>query len=346
MIHPPLSGLAFRRIFWPTALLSVAAILWALWTNYTSTVSPLSEFTRTVGVERYTIWMAGLLVGGPMLIGRTASFAHKLVNSETDWCASRAASRLRIIASAWSGAVLAATAWASLIALAAELGSSATERTPLQPAAPAHLSPLTSDQEGVVIFDVQAPTDDDVTTLRIPVGLIATGGPSATLKTQFTRSQTGELIEEELLIATRRPLEAQLPPGAGALRLELERVGDGAHVLISGERAEWWKPASSALMTSLMLWLIVCMISAAMLAAALGLGTWMRPTAAGSLLLAASIALWFSDGALGGWGDVMEQIANGDGLAAPSLRDQGGALITTLIGVSFACASMRRRIGA
>ncbi len=346
MIHTPLSGLAFRRIFWPTALMSAVAVLWALWTNHTSTASPLSVFTQTAGVERHRVWMAGLLVGAPMLIGRAVSFAHKLVNSEADWHASRAASRLAIIASAWTGAALAAVSWASLIGLAAELGASATERTPLQPAEPALLSPLSSEQEGVVAFDVQAPIDDDVTTLRIPVGLIATGGPSATLKTRFTRSQGGEHIEEELLIATRRPIEAQLPPGAGALRLELERVGEGAHVLISGERAEWWRPAGSALMASLMLCLIVCMISAATLAAALGLGAWMRPTAAGGLLFAVSIALWFSDGALGGWGDVMEQLANGDAPAAPSLRETGGALTTILIGVTLACAGMRRRSGA
>jgi hypothetical protein len=281
------------------------------------------------------------LVGAPLLIGRTVSFVHKLVNAEADWCASRAASPLAIIASSWAGAVLAAGTWITLIAITAELGSSVPDRAPLQPADQALLSSLTSARDGVIMFDVQAPKDHNVTTLRLPVGLIATGGPSAKLKTRFTRTQGGEFTEDELLVATRRPIEARIPAGTGALRLELERIGEGAHVIVSAERAEWWRPAGSTLKASLMLGLFVCMISSAMLAAALGLGAWMRPAAASGLLFAASIALWFSGGALGGWGEVMEHLANGDAPAAPSLRGQGGALITILAGAALACTGLR-----
>ncbi len=341
MIHTPLSGLAFRRIFWPAALMSALAILWTLWNDAANAGSPLSQWSQTAGVERHRVWMAGLLVGAPLLIERTVHFANKLVNAEAGWCASRAASRLAIIASSWTGAVLAAGTWITLIAVAAELGSSVPDQAPLQPAGEALLSSLTSDRDGVVIFDVQAPTDDDATTLRIPVGLIATGGPSAKLKTRFSRVQSGELIEEEFLVTTRLPLQARVPAGAGDLRLELERTGAGAHVIVPGERAEWWRPAGSALQASLVLSLIVFMISSAMLAAAFGLGTLMRPAAAVGLLFTVSIALWFSDGALGGWGEVMEHLANGDAPAAPSLREQGGALITIMAGAALACTGMR-----
>lgn len=340
MIHTPLSGLAFRRIFWPAALMSALAILWTLWNNAANAGSPLSPWSHTAGVERHRVWMTGLLVGAPLLIGRTVSFAHKLVNAEAGWCASRA-SRLAIIASSWAGAVLAAGTWITLIAITAELGSSVPDRAPLQPAGRALLSSLTSARDGVVIFEVQAPTDSDAMILRLPVGLIATGGPSAKLKTRFTRIQGAEFIEEELLVATKRPIEARIPTGTGALRLELERVGEGAHVIISAERAEWWSSAGSTLRASLMLVLIVCMISSAMLAAALGLGAWMRPAAATGLLFAVAIALWFNDGALGNWGEVMGHLANGDAPAAPSLREQGGALVTILAGAALACTGLR-----
>jgi hypothetical protein len=321
--------------------MSALAILWTLWGKAANAESALSQWSHTAGVERHRVWMTGLLVGAPLLIGRTVSFAHNLANEGAGWSAGRAASRLAIIASSWAGAVIAAGAWITLIAVAAEFGSRASDRAPLQPAGRALLSSLSSDQDGVVIFKVQAPTDHDATTLRLPVGLIATGGPSAKLKTRFTRIESGDFIEEEVLVATKQPLEAQVPDGAGALRLSLERVGEGALVVVPAERAEWWRPAGSTLKASLMLGLLVCMISSAMLAAALGLGTWMRPAAATTLLFAIGIALWFSDGALGGWGEIMDHIANGDAPAGPSLLGQGGTLLTISAGAFLACTGLR-----
>jgi uncharacterized membrane protein YphA (DoxX/SURF4 family) len=191
------------------------------------------------------------------------------------------------------------------------------------------------------MFEVQAPTDNEATTLRLPVGLIATDGPSAKLKTRFTRIESGAFIEDEVLVATRRPIEAKIPDGAGALYLTLERIGEGALVIVPAERAEWWEPAGGTLKASLKLSLLVCMISSAMLAAALGLGAWMRPAAATALLFVIGIALWFSDGALGGWGEVMDHIANGDAPAGPSLVGQGGTLLTILAGAFLACTGLR-----
>jgi hypothetical protein len=322
--------------------MSALAIAWTLWGNAASAESALHPWSQAAGVERYRIWVTGLLVGAPLLIERSVSFSHRLLSTDSSWCMSRAASRLTIVSSSWLGAALAVFAWILLIATAAEFGAGGAEEEPLQPAGPALLSSSPSDQEGVVTFEVQAPRESAATALRLPVGLIATGGPSAKLKMRFSRVLSGEFTEEELLVATKRPIQVQIPAGEGALRLELERLGEGALVIVPAERAEWWRPAEGRFKASLNLALLFSMIAITLLAWALGLGTWMRPAAGTGLLLAVAIALCFGGGELGEWGKLLEYVANGDAPAAPSLRAYGLALAAISLGVVLACAGLHR----
>jgi len=341
VIHPPLLVLAFRRTFWPVLLVGGIAVIWALWHGAATAEGELSAWSHSTGVRRYGIWMTGLLVGAPMLIARAARLGHRLSGADAAWCSSRAASRLAVVSSSWAGAALAAGAWILIIAASAELGAGDADSESLQPVGHATLSQLSAERAGVVSFEVQAPPQEDVSTLRLPVGLIATGGPSARLRARLTRIEEGELSERELLIATRRPIELKTPGGAGALRLDLERIGEGALLVIPAERAEWWRPAGSRHSAALLLMLSAFILSQALIACAVGLGTWMRPAAATALLLSVGITLWFSGGVIGEWGAVMEHIAAGDTPAAPSLLAHLIALSATACGVALAWTGLR-----
>lgn len=340
-MHPSLMSLAFRRTLWPAILMGGLAVGWVLWSGSANAGSALAAWSHAPGVLRYAIWMTGLLVAGPLLIGQAAALGHRLGGADAAWCASRPASRLAVLASSWAGAALAGWVWILLLAATAELGAGPQERDALQPVGMAELSPIAASGSDVVSWEVDAPLSDDATVLRLPVGLIATGGPSARIRVRLTRAQGGESIERELLVATTRPVEVGLPSGEGPLRLELERLGDGALVLVPAQRAQWWRAMESAGSASLLLTGMGLLISQALLALALALGVWMRPAAATALVLAVGVALWFSSGPIGGWGAVMEHVAGGDVPGSPSLLGAGVALMGTIIGMALAWSGLR-----
>jgi len=321
-----LTSLAFRRTVWPTLLVGGLAVGWVLWSGRAAAGSELATWSHAPGVLRYAVWMTGILVAGPLLIGRAASIGHRLVGIDAAWCASRPASRLFVLGSSWAGAALAACVWVVLLAATAELGAGSEESAALQPIGSAELTHLGTDESGVVSWELQAPRNEDAAVLRLPVGLIATGGPSARIRARLTRTESGEAVERELLVATTRPIEIGLPPGEGPLQLVLERLEDGALVLVPAERAEWWRVMESPTSASLLLAYLGILVSATLLAWAVALGVWMRPALATALVLAVSTALWFSGGALGGWGVVMEHIAGGNVPGSPTLLGSGLAL--------------------
>lgn len=336
-----LVSLAFRRTLRPALLVGGLAVVWVMWSGRTDTESGLATWSHAPGVLRYAIWMTGLLVAGPLLIGRAATLGHRLGGPDAAWCASRPASRLTVLASSWAGAALAGCAWVLLLAAAAELGAGSQERSALQPIGPAELDPLGPGGSDVVSWELEAPSSDDAAVLRLPVGLIATGGPSARIRARLTRAQGGEFLERELLVATTRPIEVGLPAGEGPLRLELERLGDGALVLVPAERAEWWRIMESATSASVLLACLGTLISSVLLAWAMALGVWMRPAPATALVLAVGVALWFSGGTIGGWGAVMEQVAGGDVPRGPGLPGSSLALAGTIVAGSLGWWGLR-----
>lgn len=336
-----LVSLAFRRTLWPPLLMGGLAVGWVLWSGRASAGSELATWSRAPGVLRYAVWMTGLLVAGPLLLGRAATLGHRLGGVDASWCASRPATRLSVLGSSWAGAALASCVWIFLLAVAAELGASSQEGSALQPIGPAELTPLETSGTDVVSWELRAPSSDDATVLRLPVSLLTTGGPSARIRARLTRAQGGESTERELLVATTRPIEISLPPGEGSLRLELERLEDSALLLVPAKRAEWWRVMESASSASVSLACLGLLISSALLAWALALGVWMRPAPATALVLTVGVVLWFSSGAIGGWGAVMEHVAEGDVPRAPTLLGLGVALAGTLAGGSLGWWGLR-----
>ncbi len=319
-MHPSLISLAFRRTLWPALLLGGLAVAWVLWSARAGGASELADWSHAPGVLRYSVWMTGLLVAGPLLIANAARVGHRLARSDALWCASRPTSRLSILASSWAGSALAACAWVLLLAGSAELGAGPDEASALQPVGSAALVAAESERAGVVTWQLQAPAHADARVLRVPVGLIAIDGPAAKVRARLSRGGGGPFTERELLIATRRPIEVTLPEGDGPLSLELERLGEGALVLVPATRAEWWRIAPGSSTASLLLFYRGALLACVLLAWAISLGVWMRPTAATTLILSVVVALWFSGGELGGWGALMDHVASGDLPGSPTLR--------------------------
>ena len=102
--------LSFRRTLWPALLLGSLAVCWVLWSGRPEARSELASWSSAPGVLRYTVWMTGLLVAGPLIIGRATAIGHRLSGTDAAWCASRPASRLLVLSSSWAGAALAACA--------------------------------------------------------------------------------------------------------------------------------------------------------------------------------------------------------------------------------------------
>jgi len=322
-VHPSLVSLAFRRTLWPALLLGGLTIGWVLWSAHASAGSELASWSRAPGILRYSVWMTGILVAGPLLIARAAHVGHRLARSDAAWIASRPTSRLSVLFSAWAGVSLAAFVWVLIVALAAELGAGPGDRNALQPVGSAELVAVEGGRAGVVTWALQAPAHGDARVLRLPVGLIATGGPAAKVRARLSRSEGNAFTERELQIATKRPIEIGLPGGEGPLRLEVERLGEGALVLVPARRAEWWRVSESPSTASLLLVYLWLLCAAVLLAWALSLGVWMRPAPTTALLLTIGLALWFSEGGLGGWGAVMDRVASGDIPGSPTLRGAG-----------------------
>ncbi|MCH2105820.1 MAG: hypothetical protein MK291_04185 [Planctomycetes bacterium] len=326
-MHPSLIKLSFRRSLWPALLIGGLALLWILWSAHAGEASALASRSRAPGVLRYSVWMTGLLVVGPLLIASAARAGHRLARRDAAWCASRPASRLSLFTSSWAGASLAACAWLLLVAFTAELSAGEHEARALQPVGSATLAPIESERAGVVAWQLDADAAGGADVLRVPVGLITVDGPAATVRVRLARVTGDSLTERELQIATRRPIEVDVPGGSGPLTLELERLGAGALVLVPSKRAEWWRvaegPAEASLLLSYQFGLLAC----AVLAWAMCLGVWLRPATATALTLSVLLALWVSESAVGGWGALMEHIANGDLPGSPTLL--GGAACLT-----------------
>jgi hypothetical protein len=229
---------------------------------------------------------------------------------------------------------LAACAWILLLAGAAELGAGPDEENALQPVGSATLTAAKSERAEVVTWQLQAPAHADARVLRVPVGLIAIDGPAAKVRARLSRAEGGAFTERELLIATRRPIEVTLPEGDGPLSLELERLGEGALVLVPSALAEWWRIAPNSSTASLLLAYQGALLACVLLAWAMSLGVWMRPATTTLLLLSVGVALWFSEGELGRWGALMDHVASGDLPGSPTLR---GGLTTVAAWVMGTC---------
>jgi len=286
--------------------------------------------------------MTGLLVAGPLLISNAARVGHRLARADAAWSASRPTSRLSILTSSWGGSALAACACFLLLAVTAELGAGPGEERALQPVGSAALTAVKAERAGVVSWHLQAPAHEDASVLRVPVGLIAAEGPAAKVRARFTRAGGGAFTEEELLIATRRPIEVSLPEGDGPLVLELERLGEGALVLVPATRAEWWRIAADSSKASLLLFYQGALLACALLVWAMSLGVWMRPATTTALLLSVVLAMWFSPGELGGWGALMDQVASGDLPGSPTLRGGLGSLTAWALGTCVGWCGLQR----
>lgn len=341
-MHLSLIYLAFRRTLWPALLLGALAVTWVLWSAHAGGASELSSFSRSPGVLRHSVWMTGLLVAGPLLIANAARMGHRLARGDAAWCASRPSSRLSILTSSWTGSSLAACAWVLLVAVAAELGAGPGEQSGLQPVGSAALVAVEAGRTGVVTWQLQAPEHEDASVLRVPVGLIAVEGPAAKVRARLARAEGGPFTEEELLIATKRPIELSLPEGDGPLSLELERLGEGALVLVPSTRAGWWRTAPNSSTASLLLVYMGVLFACVLLAWAMSLGVWMRPAATTALLLSVVVALWFGEGEVGGWGALMDHVASGDLPGTPTLRGGLTALAAWAAGTCVGWWGLRR----
>jgi len=315
-VHLPLIKLSLRRSLLPTLLLGGAVVAWALWSTQGR---ELVRGAVTPGLLRYSVWMAGVCVAGPLLIMGAAQTGHRLAREDAAWTASRPASRLSILLSSWAGYCLAACIWLLLVAAAAELSAGEQEERSLQPLGSVALTPLEDDRGYVASWQLEANSIARDLVLRIPVGLIGVDGPSARVLVRLTRSESGALTEREQQLATTRPIEIELPEGDGPLTLQLERVGEGAIVLVPSKQAELWKITEEPAVASLLLSYQGILLACAMIAWAMSLGVWLRPAAAAGLVLSISFGLWVSEGPLGGWGALMENLSNGDVPGPPTL---------------------------
>lgn len=291
---PPLALVRFklRRALLPFllpltwALLGLAAARdWGLSASFPDRVAAeaLEPWLARAGV-----WGALALLISPWLVLRAASLAEE-TRALSGTLLARPISRSALALAELAGVSLAALLLIASGAGAAELASRGGaalryERT-LTHEAVLLLEGATSAR--LAIAELSSLGGSGGTRLRVLATVAPGAGPAATLVASIVpEGGGGPLARASARVAGRTRLELSVPEAvAEPCALELAREGSGALLVVPADSVELLRPCASARLASvsfgLRLWLVLLAASAL----AVGLGAWMRPGLAGTLVL-------------------------------------------------------------
>ncbi|MBI5364588.1 MAG: hypothetical protein HZA53_15530 [Planctomycetes bacterium] len=292
--------LALRRAASPIARVVIALVLaLARWREEARAL----ELARLVAASapepaaaaREALWTLTALFLVPYCVVRAARTFSRWRAGELDFLAPRAAPRVGLAGATFLGHAAATVLVALLVALACEAGRA---RTPSWADAGTVALPRTGWITGAAPFRALLPEDASIAGARIELELVlGTGaGPATEVVLRARRAGRGDWSSEaRRRVGTRDVVEVELPPGTGAVELELALVEPAARVLLPADVARVWKPATDARGASLALAAELVLLAVAASAVAFLLGAFLSP----SIASAGVLALWLVPGILG-----------------------------------------------
>ena len=251
-----------------------------------------AEFER--GLARGGVWLGLFVVVLVVVLGRAAGLVGRWRAGEADWLAPRAISRTGAALSSWAGVTLGGVVLLAVTAFAAELaaGGAPTSFASMGSLEGRDVERLSEGR--VVRFVVDDPRAPTGSRFELELGLRLDSGVSSDVALRARRVGDAQHAEARARIgaATAR-VELDVPPGVGAVAVELERLGEGA-LLVLAPRVRVWAPVTSEAMASLRLFVIASLALASLAALVLGLAAWTRPAIGAALVATAVLAVTLS----------------------------------------------------
>ena len=351
--------LALRRALHPglgaAALVLAGALL--LFGNGTSGLEVGAENASHIerALARQAMWTALTLLVAPVLAIGAARVVGRWRAGEAAWLAARAAPPRVTLTSTWLG-LLAGAAVASLgVALAAEAGVG-TDSTPraLRAAGVLRANPCETPAGGAAVRWLSPAPDPFApgSRARLALDLWAQSGPAAQVTLSVERADGGGRAVVERRLSRAAILEIDLPPGEGELVFTLERVGEGATVVLERPELILLVPAASERLASVELACRLLLALACWTALGLGFGAWMSAPGAVLVLAGAQALVWLAADPSQLWLPAVDLGAAlswvGEGIVPPALAPAAwlGSVAWVALGLGVARLGLARGGGA
>lgn len=358
-----LARLAFvRSLPWKTLALVALVLALVRWTQATSEPDVdawLGAGALAGDAARHATWSLGALLVLPLLVARASIPFRRWRAGELDFLAPRATPRAGIVFATWLGQLAALAVALALVALAAELGTGDAptwvDRGRLRAESLREGGGVWVRADAPWSVRVDLPIGSDVRRVSFPFALGAGGGPATEVELRARRIAPSATPAEDVIVAraragTQGELELELPPGGGALRLDVALVDPNARLCLLDEGARAWAESDSRRFASLGLFVRLWVLGALLCAFTFAASAFVAPAIAvwGALALALAPGI-AADPALAWPGVdlelVLETLARGRVPAAPSAWGALAALAVALLllGLAgFARAPWRR----
>lgn len=300
LFQPLLFRLELRRAlgggFAPFALALLVVLVLAPWsTPDIVTIEPRAAAVAR-GLQRQGIWTGALLFLVPALVWRAAGTLARWRRGDADWLGSRPTGKLAALVSTWAGTVAAGALLLAAVALFIELDVDGDAAT-FAYAGTSGLADVRRIEPGTArTFRMPDPGARAPAGSRVRARVTVTVGAGPTTVARLTVRRTagdgGEQTTTARVVA-RTWIEVELPPGPGALELELASEGAGALAVLAPDSFQLWIPGGDERRASLTIFIRSALGLAAGLALAMGFGAWVSPVTAGlgALLLWPALAI-------------------------------------------------------
>ena len=298
MLNRALFLLYFRRSV-PVGLVAFGVLLLGLVALFAdppqlSLIGTTDELGAARAFRMELMWTAAAVAFLSVIVLRASGIAQSWQTKELDWIACRPTSMTRTVASAWLGTVAGGLLAIALTMVVIEgTAGRAGSSGPLAYGGRLEAQELERDENGTVRWQVADPNTPQGSLLRVDLTLGRGSGPSADVVFRAMRSGE-ERTQGARLVASGR-IELEVPPGDGAVTLELQRIGDGARVLFRDPSCELWIPVTSMHTAGRNFGLHAALALAAWLALAFGLGAWMSGPFTVMTMLSVWLGIWLAD---------------------------------------------------
>ncbi len=328
---------------------AIFALTWAAASSsdWTGSRGPNTDDLVRASLTREGMWTLLAIVIAASSVGRAAVVLSGHRSNELDWIAASPMRRGSWLASTWLGATLASTAFVALAALGVELraqhgepGTSFVHSIATPPIAVVETKRAM--HWSLAADSLEAP---EGARLRMRFA-VAGGGSSAFVRVALHRG--GATVEKTFTVGLRAPVELALPKGEGDALFELERLEDGALVVLDPHGLELVAPNASERLASAAIAVRTALGLAAAIALALGFSSWVSAPSAFAAVVALWIPFWLAERP-SVWcpgGDVFVALDRiGEAIAPEVAPPQAfvGALAAVAVGLSLGSLARWRR---
>jgi hypothetical protein len=355
LFYPRFAALELRRAFGTSAALAfalyVALLASGRWSSPVGAALSADHALAERGLAREAIVSGALLFLAPWVLLHAGGTIGRWRARESDWLASRPATRAGLIVSAWIGMVGAAGAALAIVVaitlVRAGWGEASWRFLGAQTVDHARrIEPGES-----LRFALSEPARESSADSRLRVHLARTLGSGAhslaPAEVELVLAREGGSARSfHVRLQSRARVELGVPDGEGALGLTISNAGPSSTALLTDRSFEFWAAGPREGWGSLEIAWRALLTLAAASALALGLGAWMSAPSAMALTLSAwlyattlaSSRAWIPGARL--LRD-LEFLSDGRLPETPGLAALAGTLLIAAAGVALACNGLR-----